>query len=233
MRKSRAEAAETRCRIVDSASSAFREGGIEGTSLTDLMAAAGLTHGGFYRHFKSKDQLVAETCKREFEAMVESVREACVATPGSFPGSGPAGVIAVANAFLSTSNRDERAARCPFTSIGSELARADEATRHAATEGLRRAVDLLAQQFQANGPETARSLAVAALSAMVGGLTLARIVDDAPLSDTILADVKSLIERMAVPAAEEPCAGVKAVEHRRPQSAIGRPRKKSARSRLG
>ena len=233
MRKSKVETAETRCRIVDSASLAFRENGIEGTSLNDLMAAAGLTHGGFYRHFDSKEQLVAEACTRGFEAMVESVREACAATSGSFPEAGPAGVIAVARAFLSANNRDERVASCPFTSIGSELARADRATRHAATDGLRRAVDLLAQQFQTNCPEAARSLAVAALSAMVGGLTLARIVDDATLSDDILRDVRALIERMAVPPAEARSGRLKVTEDRELPSAASVQRKQRARPRSG
>lgn len=233
MRKSKAETAETRCRIVDSASFAFRANGIEGTSLNDLMAAAGLTHGGFYRHFGSKDQLVAEACTLGFEAMVESVREACAAAPGSCPEAGPAGLMAVANAFLSANNRDERVASCPFTSIGSELARADQATRHAATDGLRRAVDLLAQQFQTTCPEAARSRAVAALSAMVGGLTLARIVDDATFSDAILSDVKALIERMAVPPAEVPPDRSVEPEDRALPPAARLQRKKSARSRSG
>ena len=62
MRKSKHEAAATRQRIVTAAAAAFRKSGIAGTGLSDLMAAAGLTHGGFYRHFDSKDQIVAEAC---------------------------------------------------------------------------------------------------------------------------------------------------------------------------
>ena len=199
MRKSKAETAETRCRIVECATSAIRQNGIEGTSLNELMAAAGLTHGGFYRHFDSKDQLVAEACERGFEAMVESVREACVLAPASSCEGGSGSLAAIADAFLSTDHRDDRMAGCPFTSIGSELARADPATRRAATEGFQRTIELLARQFQATSPEAARSQAVPALSAMVGGITLSRIVDDATLSDTILSDVRSLIGRMSLP----------------------------------
>jgi TetR/AcrR family transcriptional regulator, transcriptional repressor for nem operon len=62
MRKSKQEAAVTRQRIIKAAAAAFRKNGIAGTGLSDLMAAAGLTHGGFYRHFDSKDQIVAEAC---------------------------------------------------------------------------------------------------------------------------------------------------------------------------
>src|SRR5215468_5301825 len=73
MRKSRIEAAKTRERIVTAAAAEFRQHGIAGTGLADLMKAAGLTHGGFYRHFKSKDQLVAEACSAAVATMTERV----------------------------------------------------------------------------------------------------------------------------------------------------------------
>ncbi len=69
MRKSREEAAQTRKRIVEAASCEFRKNGIVATGLNDLMKAAGLTHGGFYKHFESKDQLVAEACAEAVEAI--------------------------------------------------------------------------------------------------------------------------------------------------------------------
>src|SRR5258708_38759124 len=76
MKKSKKEAAETRQRIVKTASAEFRRNGINGTGLSDLMSAAGLTHGGFYRHFDSKDQLVAESCAAAVDSMVESLTSA-------------------------------------------------------------------------------------------------------------------------------------------------------------
>ena len=75
MRKSKQEAAVTRQRIIRAAAAAFRKNGIAGTGLSDLMAAAGLTHGGFYRHLDSKDQIVAEACTAAGESLVE--RKAC------------------------------------------------------------------------------------------------------------------------------------------------------------
>jgi len=221
MRKSRSKTAETRCRIVESAATAIRQRGIEGTSVNDLMAAAGLTHGGFYRHFDSKDQLIAEACDLAFEAMSASLSEACgtcageaavgsaaegvaqdaakgaaeavAEGPGQAAAGGVSGLRRIADSFLSTANRDERVAGCPLTSIGSELARADAATRRVATEGLLRTIDLFARQFPGLTPEDARSRAVATLASMVGGITLARIVDDPALSDEILRDVRSAV----------------------------------------
>ena len=73
MRKSKEEAALTRKRIVTAAAEEFRKNGIVATGLNDLMKAAGLTHGGFYKHFESKDQLVTEACAEAVETMIEYV----------------------------------------------------------------------------------------------------------------------------------------------------------------
>ncbi|HEV3259824.1 MAG TPA: TetR family transcriptional regulator, partial [Gemmataceae bacterium] len=95
MRKSREEAAQTRKRIVTAASEEFRKNGIVATGLNDLMSAAGLTHGGFYKHFASKDQLVAEAC-------AEAVKTAILERLGAAASEG-AGAAA---AYLSTGHRD-------------------------------------------------------------------------------------------------------------------------------
>src|SRR5262245_41106101 len=76
MRKSKQEAARTRERIVEAAAAEFREHGIAATGLADLMSAAGLTHGGFYRHFDSKDQLIAETSAAAITTMIDRLASA-------------------------------------------------------------------------------------------------------------------------------------------------------------
>src|SRR3954454_8495563 len=111
MRKSKAAAAETRKRIVAAAAAEFRKNGIVATGLNELMKAAGLTHGGFYKHFESKDQLVAEACAEAVDSVIERVR---AAGPG-------AGAI-----YLSTRHRDHPAGGCPLSAIGIELGRSDE-----------------------------------------------------------------------------------------------------------
>src|SRR5258708_39327308 len=76
MKRSKHETAETRKRIVETAATEFRRNGIDGTGLADLMGAAGLTHGGFYRHFYSKDHLVAESCAAAVDSVFESLTSA-------------------------------------------------------------------------------------------------------------------------------------------------------------
>ena len=131
MRKSREEAAQTRRQIVEAASSEFRKNGIVATGLNDLMKAAGLTHGGFYKHFASKDQLVAEATV----AALDSIIEELAAQPT---------VNSAVAAYLSTRHRDSPASGCPLAALGGELARSDKRARAAATAGFVRLVDILA-----------------------------------------------------------------------------------------
>lgn len=179
MRKSREEAAQTRTRIVAAASCEFREKGIVATGLNDLMKAAGLTHGGFYKHFESKDQLVAEACADAVRAVIEKLE----AQPT---------IKAAVAAYLSIRHRDNPASGCPLAGIGSELARSDTKTREAATDGFERLVKVLAGK---SGTEDARRRALVAVSTMIGAMMMSRIVNDPKLSKEILSEVeKSLTE---------------------------------------
>ena len=123
MRKSREEAAQTRMRIVEAASREFRKNGIVATGLNDLMKAAGLTHGGFYRHFASKDQLVAEACSAAIATMTERVASSASRERGR------KGQEAAVADYLSTEHRDNPRDGCPLAALGAELARADTQTR--------------------------------------------------------------------------------------------------------
>jgi TetR/AcrR family transcriptional repressor of nem operon len=167
MKKSKRETAETRRRIVLAAAEAFRRNGIQATGLADIMAAAGLTHGGFYRHFDSKDQLIAEACAASLEAAGDVPR-------------------AFAAHYLSAEHRDNPAEGCLFAALGSELARCDSHTREAATAAFLKAVDALAERYGRVNPETAKARALVALSAMSGAITMSRIVTDPKLSAAIL-----------------------------------------------
>ena len=180
MRKSKQEAARTRERIVAAAAQEFRRNGITATGLSDLMAAAGLTHGGFYRHFASKEQLVAEACAA---AMGAGAKTAAAALS---PHGKRNGLHAFAASYLSPDHRDDRSGGCPLAALGSELVRADEKTRTAATEGVLNLVGLIAQQFGGMSPDVAQRRALVALATLVGALTLARMVTDPKLSTAIL-----------------------------------------------
>src|SRR6266853_541947 len=186
MRKSKQETALTRERIVKAAASEFRQHGIVATGLADLMAAAGLTHGGFYRHFDSKDQLVAEACAL---AVAESV-----AATGSTK-KGRKGLEAAVSAYLSPQHRDNCRDGCPIAALGSELARADEETRAKATEGFMKLVSFLADRFEEAKMSDARKRAVVAATTMIGAMTISRIVTDEVLSASILNSAKDRITR--------------------------------------
>jgi TetR/AcrR family transcriptional repressor of nem operon len=179
MRKSREEAAETRKRIVTAASEEFRKKGIVATGLNDLMSAAGLTRGGFYKHFESKDQLVAEACA---EAVATAICERLATASSEGPGAAPA--------YLSTGHRDNPATGCPLSAIGSELARSDEKTRAAATAGFLKLVEIMGAQFGGLPPATARRRALVAVSTMIGALTMSRIATDPELSAEILKEAE-------------------------------------------
>ncbi len=186
MRKSKQEAAETRRRIVKAAAAKFRQNGIGGTGLSDLMAAAGLTHGGFYRHFDSKDQIVAEACS--------AAAESAIATFFS-NNSTRSGLKARVAKYLSPAHRDDPSSGCPLVALGSEIARADERTRAAATQAFLELVDIIAAEFGKTRPDVARRRALVAAATMIGALTMSRIVTDSELSAGILREAgKQLVK---------------------------------------
>ena len=179
MRKSREEAAETRKRIVRAAACKFREKGIGATGLADLMKAAGLTHGGFYKHFASKDELVAEATAEAVDAAIDEWL------------TGSPTIAATVGAYLSTGHRDDRASGCPLAAVGSELSRSSKKVREAAAEGFVRLVEFLARKADT---VDARRRAVAAAATMIGALTMSRVVTDQGLSAEILREAqRSLI----------------------------------------
>ena len=178
MKKSKVEAAETRKRIVEVAAQAFKSNGIRATGVAEIMAAAGLTHGAFYRHFESKEQLVAEACAVSMSTLVESTGAAAQEGDESF--------LAHLENFLSTDCHDDGLAGCPFVAMGSELARADLDARRAASAGFRGLIDIIAGRDQARDAASARADAIFTVSSMIGAVTMARIVDDPALSTQIL-----------------------------------------------
>ncbi|ACC75137.1 TetR family transcriptional regulator [Paraburkholderia phymatum] len=190
MRKSKAETADTRRRIVEVAAREFRANGIQTTGLADLMSAAGLSHGGFYRHFESKDQLVAEACEAGLAAIIAKLEAAAGESAGK------EGFDAIVDAYVSASHRDAPADGCPLAGMGSELARADDATREAAAKGFDDLVGVLAKRSSRRRKEAAHAEAVFALSAMIGAVTMARVVQDPDASANILRDVRHHLNAM-------------------------------------
>jgi len=186
MKKSKIEAAETRRRIVKTAAAEFRRKGINGAGVNDVMAAAGLTHGGFYRHFDSKDELVAEACA----AAIDSAE-----ATNQCPALGKDGLEAILADYLSTDHRDNPSEGCVLAGLGSELARSDDKTRAAATAGFLKLVDAFAQQYRMK-PQAAKAQALVTASAIIGAITMSRIVTDPKLSAAILRQTKKHLATM-------------------------------------
>ena len=189
MRKSKEEAAHTRKRIVEAASAEFRRNGIDGTGLADLMAAAGLTHGGFYKHFDSKEQVVEESLALAADTMAESIKGTVSASPGAD------GLHAAITNYLSIKYRDDPAGGCPFVTLGSEMARSSDAVREAVTAGFLKMVDTIAGRLDGRSPAAARNEALVTLSTMIGAVTMARVVADPDLSTSLLEQARAHLTR--------------------------------------
>ena len=182
MKKSKQETAETRKRIVQAAAAEFRGKGMNGVGLSEVMAAAGLTHGGFYRHFDSKEQLVTEALGMNF--ITERMKDLIAKEPEKN------GLETVVKTYVSPMHRDNRSRGCFLAALGSEIARSNDSTRAAATEGYLRIVDVLASQYKDLPRKAARQKALVAVATMVGAVTLSRMVTDPELSATILKETE-------------------------------------------
>jgi TetR/AcrR family transcriptional regulator, transcriptional repressor for nem operon len=168
----------TRRAIVDVATSTLRTEGIEGARVTDVMRDAGLTHGGFYVHFGSKDDLVAEACAAGVVAARESViGVASRATPD-------ARVRAVLDAYLTGARRD--AAGCTLATLGGEIARQPRKVRARFTRELANSLEAIAPLMDGMDEERRVDQVLALVASMVGSMMLSRAVSDRALSDRIL-----------------------------------------------
>jgi len=183
-RVSRAQAERNRAAIEQASARLFRERGLAGASVVDLMAAAGLTHGGFYGHFQSKDELAAAACAAAFEQSRERWRRRMAGQPDA-----RAARRALVQGYLSARNRDDAGTGCPAAGLSGDVARepAGKPVRAAFADGIRRQVDTLAGLQDAASPGDARRRALAQYAAMVGALVLARATRGEPISDEFLA----------------------------------------------
>ena len=187
MRKSRAEAARTRERIVSGASAMFREQGLADVGVASLMADAGLTHGGFYSHFESREALVAEALRF---ALVQSAQRIYLGELGS--GDKP-GYSRLIRKYLSKGHRDDPKNGCVLASLGAEVARQDGESRSVFSRGFDELVTLLANLSPARTRNARRAHVLTVISTLAGALTLARAVNDVDVSDEILVSVRKTL----------------------------------------
>ncbi|KIQ05602.1 TetR family transcriptional regulator [Agrobacterium tumefaciens] len=187
MRVSRVQAEENRARVIDVASRLFREHGFDGIGLKDLMKGAGLTQGGFYKQFTSKDDLAALASRR---AMESATRRWTTATTSDNP------LEAVMEFYLSPGHLGETADGCPLVALGADAARQSEEVRRPFEDGIRAHFEVLDELIDAKSADPSGK-AMAILSLMVGAVTLSRIMEDEKLSQGILDAAAVEVRRIA------------------------------------
>src|ERR1700747_1693580 len=180
MRYSKEHKQETHDRIVRKASIRLREKGAHGIGVADLMKEAGLTHGGFYAHFDSRDALVVEAFAYAMDRSLEHGRKL---TGEIAPEKRLATII---DGYLSPTHRDDPGHGCAITSLGAEIAREAPKTRRAFTAKVEQLIDLIADQIQDVPRKTARKQATGLLATMMGTLVLSRIAGSGEFSDEVL-----------------------------------------------
>ena len=182
MKVSREQMAQNRSRILTEAGRLFREKGFDAVSVAEVMKAAGLTHGGFYGHFRSKDDLIAHAI-------------------GHATGSQSAvdSIGAWIDSYLSAAHRDHPERGCPTAALAGLMRDQAPGARAAMAQKLTTQIDSLAQAMTGADPAERHRAAIGSLSAMVGAIILARSIDDSALSDELLAETRAWIDQKNTP----------------------------------
>lgn len=188
MRISRQKVVENRALILQTATDQFRENGIDGVGVADLMKAAGMSLGSFYGYFESKDHLVAET----YAKAVGATKDMMVGFLSQIDANA---YMKMVSQYLSPDHRDNLRRGCVLAALGSEVSHQSNAVRHAVTDELRILFDETAKHLPGRTGKQRQDLAIATLASLVGGLILSRMVDDPALSKQVLDAVKGSMKQ--------------------------------------
>jgi TetR/AcrR family transcriptional regulator, transcriptional repressor for nem operon len=192
MRYSKEHKLETHARIVKKASVRLREKGAHGVGVADLMKEAGLTHGGFYAHFDSREALVIEAFADAMDRSTERWRKLAEQTPPEKR------LATIVGTYLTPLHRDDPGHGCAVPTLGAEIARESPKTRKAFAAKLEQMIDMLAAQIPELPRKAARKQAMAVIATMMGTLVLARVAGTGDFSDEILgAGREALLGRTA------------------------------------
>ena len=194
MRYSKEHKLETHARIVKKASVRLREKGAHGVGVADLMKEAGLTHGGFYAHFDSREALVIEAFAYAMDRSTERWRNLAEATPPEKR------LATIVNSYLTPAHRDDPGSGCAVPTLGAEIARESPKTRKAFSAKLEQMVDMVAEQIPDVPRKAARKQAMAVIATMMGTLVLARVAGNGDFSDNILGAGREALLGRAAPA---------------------------------
>ena len=194
MRYSREHKLETHARIVKRASVRLREKGAHGIGVADLMKDAGLTHGGFYAHFDSREGLVVEAFAHAMDRSSECWRKLAEKTPPAQR------MAAIVNSYLTPAHRDDPGHGYAIPTLGAEIARESPKTRKAFAAKLEQMIDTLAAQIPDVSRKAARKQATAAIGTMIGTLVMARVAGNGDFSGEILNSGREAVLGRAAPA---------------------------------
>lgn len=192
MKVSREQAALNRERIVETAATLFRERGYDGIGVADLMKGAGLTHGGFYGHFGSKEDLLAEACAKALDHSVERWRQRVAAAPEQAR-------AAIIDSYLTPRHCDNPGAGCAVTALGADVSRCGPAARDALAQGVRKQLAILAALEPGADDQEKRRQAIADYAAMVGAVVVARLFADEAQANEVLGAVRATLQAPAKP----------------------------------
>jgi TetR/AcrR family transcriptional regulator, transcriptional repressor for nem operon len=186
MKVSKQKMAEHREQIIAAAAKRFRENGFEGISVADLMKEVGLTHGGFYGHFSSKEELIGEASKRALREMAKKWEKVIEEAPNK-----PLEVLA--KYYLSPRHQAHPETGCLLAAIGSELGRQSPSVKEKVMEEQLVILDLFSRIVPGRTTAAKRKRAIVAYAELIGGMILARSVPDAALSEEILKTVSAAL----------------------------------------
>lgn len=196
MKVSKSQAAEHRAGIVESAARLYREKGLSGVGVAEITRDAGLTHGGLYRHFESKDALAREACLRAFEWTITPLD----GLEQDSDASSTTKLQAMVDSYLSASHRDHPGEGCPAAALATDAARAGPEMSEVFAQGVERNIQRFMRVLEGE-PVEKRAQTMVMLSSMIGALVLARATaaGNPALSEEIL---RTLRERL-VPGAQD------------------------------
>ena len=189
MRYSRDHKAQTRARIVKKTAIRLRRNGLDGVAIADLMKQAGLTHGGFYAHFKSRDALIGEAMMFAMDAITQRWRKRADLAPKGRK------FDAIVNGYLTIEHRDDAGNGCVLPALGAEIARANAKTRKAFATQLEDMIALIIESRGVRSSKAARAQAMGAICTMMGALVLARATGGVLSSDILVAGRETALQQ--------------------------------------
>ena len=180
MRRSREEAAKTRQEIIKAASTLLRERGLHGTSVAELMSEIGLTHGGFYTHFDSKEALASEAIEAAFGESVRGWHEVLESARTK------SGFASLVDLYLGEKHLRDPGTGCAVPALGSEIARAGPVVRENVAKGINEMIEIFSKQIEDTSPERKKERAIATVACLVGAIVMARCVNDRTTAQSYL-----------------------------------------------